>query len=73
MSVMEKNQAETVFHLYSKAEQYGVNKSWGRTLNDGKKTDFLIAAHWFASGSLLSDWGRAPMEKPAFDHIMSRR
>lgn len=45
MSVMEKNQAETVFHLYSKAEQYGVNKSWGRTLNDGKKTDFLIAAH----------------------------
>jgi len=36
----KKTQAETVFHLYSKAEQYAVNKGWGHTLNDGKKTDF---------------------------------
>lgn len=30
-SVMEKTQAETVFHLYSKAEQYAVNKGWDHT------------------------------------------
>lgn len=61
MSVMEKKQVERVFHLYSKAKQCAVNKGWGHKLDEGKKTDFWIAAHWFASGSLLSDGGRAPM------------
>lgn len=75
MSVMEKKQVERVFHLYSKAKQCAVNKGWGHKLDEGKKTDFWIAAHWFASGSLLSDGGRAPMggkkKNPAFDHLMS--
>lgn len=35
-----KNQVERVFHLYSKDEQNTVNKGWGHTLKDAKKTDF---------------------------------
>lgn len=65
MSVVER-----VFHLYSKAKQSVVNKGWGCTLTDGIETDYWIAAHWFASGSLLSDGGKAPMEKKKQQHLI---